>query len=61
MEIAASIITLGHTLGYKVLAEGVETNEQLAFLQFKGCDLYQGYMMSPPLPADEFAALIMKQ
>lgn len=58
MEIAATIIAMGHTLGFKVLAEGVETVEQLAFLQMKGCDLYQGYLTSPPLPAMEFEKLI---
>ena len=58
MEIAATIIAMGHTLGFKVLAEGVETAEQLAFLQSKGCDMYQGYLTSPPVPADEFEKLL---
>ncbi|MGR8940443.1 MAG: EAL domain-containing protein [Gammaproteobacteria bacterium] len=58
MEIAATIIAMGHILGYKVLAEGVETPEQLAFLKGKECDLYQGYLHSPPLPANEFTALL---
>ncbi len=58
MEIAATIIAMGHILGFKVLAEGVETPEQLAFLQEKGCDLYQGYIKSKPMPADEFAELL---
>jgi diguanylate cyclase (GGDEF)-like protein/PAS domain S-box-containing protein len=58
MEIAATIIAMGHTLGFKVLAEGVETAEQLAFLEAKGCDMYQGYLTSPPVPAEEFAALL---
>jgi diguanylate cyclase (GGDEF)-like protein len=57
MEIAA-IIAMGHTLGFKVLAEGVETAEQLVFLQAKGCDMYQGYLTSPPVPADEFEKLL---
>ena len=60
MEIAATIIAMGHTLGLKVLAEGVETAEQLAFLQLKGCDRYQGYLTSPPVPAAAFVALLMK-
>ncbi|MGZ4997834.1 MAG: putative bifunctional diguanylate cyclase/phosphodiesterase, partial [Methylobacter sp.] len=51
MEIAATIIAMGHTLGFKVLAEGVETPEQLAFLREKGCDSYQGYIKSKPVPA----------
>ena len=58
MEIAAAIIAMGHILGFKVLAEGVETQGQLDFLQAKGCDLYQGYIKSPPLPAEDFAALL---
>jgi diguanylate cyclase (GGDEF)-like protein/PAS domain S-box-containing protein len=58
MEIAATIIAMGHTLGFKVMAEGVETKEQLAFLQAKGCDMYQGYLTSPPVPAEEFEILL---
>ena len=58
MEIAATIIAMAHILGFKVLAEGVETAEQLAFLQAKGCDLYQGYLTSPPVPAEEFEKLL---
>jgi EAL domain-containing protein (putative c-di-GMP-specific phosphodiesterase class I) len=61
MEIAATIIGMGHTLGLKVLAEGVETPEQLAFLQAQGCDLYQGYIASRPIPADEFVELLRQQ
>jgi diguanylate cyclase (GGDEF)-like protein/PAS domain S-box-containing protein len=61
MEIAATIIAMGHILGFKVLAEGVETLEQLAFLQEKGCDMYQGYIKSRPIPAEEFAGLLREQ
>jgi EAL domain-containing protein (putative c-di-GMP-specific phosphodiesterase class I) len=61
MEIAATIIAMGHTLGFKVLAEGVETAEQLAFLQAKGCDMYQGYLTSPAVPAEEFEKLLKKK
>lgn len=61
MEIAATIIAMGHTLGFKVLAEGVETIEQLEFLNTQGCDLYQGYLKSKPLTADDFAELLRKQ
>ena len=57
-EIAATIISMGHILGFKVLAEGVETPEQLAFLQTKGCDMYQGYIKSKPVPAHEFVELL---
>ncbi|MDQ5911160.1 MAG: hypothetical protein QG599_3257 [Pseudomonadota bacterium] len=58
LEIAAAIIAMGHTLGLKVLAEGVETAEQLAFLQARGCDQYQGYLTSRPVPAEAFRALL---
>ncbi len=61
MEIAATIIAMAHTLGLKVLAEGVETPEQLAFLQEKGCDMYQGFIKSRPLSATEFAKLLHNQ
>lgn len=55
MEIAATILAMGRTLGLKVLAEGVETPEQLAFLHEKGCDMYQGFIKSGPMPTKEFA------
>jgi len=58
MDIAATIIAMGHTLGFKVLATGVETPEQLEFLQRKGCDAYQGYLKSKPLSAKAFAVLL---
>ena len=58
MEITAAIISMGHILGFKVLAEGVETQGQLDFLQAKGCDSYQGYLKSRPLPAEDFTALL---
>lgn len=61
MEIAATIVAMGRTLGFKVLAEGVETVEQLDFLRAKGCDSYQGYLKSHPLPAGDFAALLRKE
>ena len=61
MKIASTIIAMGHILGFKVLAEGVETPEQLAFLQEKGCDMYQGYIKSQPITAVAFAELLRKQ
>ncbi len=61
MEITATIIAMGHILGFKVLAEGVETQEQLDFLRNKGCDAYQGYFTSKPVPAEEFAELLRRQ
>ncbi|MCK9395678.1 MAG: EAL domain-containing protein [Methylobacter sp.] len=61
MEIIGTIIAMGRILGFKVLAEGVETPEQLAFLKAKGCDSYQGYIKSKPVPAETFAELLLKQ
>ncbi|AVP56262.1 sensor domain-containing protein [Pulveribacter suum] len=61
LAISAAIIAMGHSLGLQVVAEGVETAEQLAFLQGRGCDLYQGYLCSRPLPAEEFAQLLRAQ
>ncbi|MGR9014785.1 MAG: putative bifunctional diguanylate cyclase/phosphodiesterase, partial [Gammaproteobacteria bacterium] len=61
MEIASTIVAMGHILGFKVLAEGVETLEQLAFLQEKGCDSYQGFIKSEPVPMHEFAELLRNQ
>jgi diguanylate cyclase (GGDEF)-like protein/PAS domain S-box-containing protein len=58
MEIAATIVAMGHILGFKVLAEGVETSEQLSFLKGSGCDMYQGYFKSRPIPAEEFSVLL---
>lgn len=60
-EIVTAIIQMGHTLGFRVVAEGVETGEQLAYLKEKGCDVYQGYLKSRPLPADDFAALVFRE
>jgi diguanylate cyclase (GGDEF)-like protein len=61
MVIVETIISMGHTLGFKVLAEGVETMEQLEFLRKKGCNEFQGYLRSKPLPADEFECLLKGQ
>ena len=61
MAISAAIIAMGHSMGLRVLAEGVETPAQLAFLRERGCDSYQGYLRSRPLPAADFAALLGAQ
>ncbi|MCC5825700.1 EAL domain-containing protein [Alkalimonas sp.] len=59
-EICKAIITLAHTLGFEVLAEGVEHQAQHDFLKQIGCDEFQGYLFSRPLPADDFAALVLQ-
>jgi diguanylate cyclase (GGDEF)-like protein len=51
--ITSGIIALGHSLSLKIVAEGVETEDQENFLQQEHCDIYQGYLFSRPLPADE--------
>lgn len=52
--IARTIITMGRGLALKVVAEGVETEQQRAFLEFHGCHAYQGYLYSRPLPQFRF-------
>jgi predicted signal transduction protein with EAL and GGDEF domain len=53
--ITAAVIALGQSLGLTVVAEGVETQAQVDFLQSKCCDQYQGYLLSRPLAAEAFA------
>jgi diguanylate cyclase (GGDEF)-like protein/PAS domain S-box-containing protein len=57
--IVDAIITMAHSLGFKTIAEGVETTEQLAFLREHGCHDVQGYYFSKPLPADEFKSYLL--
>jgi diguanylate cyclase (GGDEF)-like protein len=59
--IARSTIELGHNLGLRVVAEGVESEETLAWLSAAGCDLVQGYAVSAPLPADELVSWIRER
>lgn len=56
--IVLSIISLAHSLRLEVIAEGVETESQLAFLKEHGCDFMQGYYFSRPLPAEECERLL---
>ena len=56
--IADAIIALGRALDLTIVAEGVETAEQEAFLRAHHCDQIQGYLVSKPVPADEFAAFM---
>jgi EAL domain-containing protein (putative c-di-GMP-specific phosphodiesterase class I) len=57
--IVDTIIAMAKHLGLEVIAEGVETEAELKFLQEHGCGCYQGYYFSKPLPADEFARLLV--
>lgn len=60
-QICKAIIDLGHTLRFDVLAEGVETAEQLALLKDMACDYYQGYHCSKALPAEDLRQLLLIQ
>jgi len=57
-SVTTSIIAIAHNLKLNTVAEGVETREQLAFLAGCGCDAYQGFVFSKPLPAKRFAELL---
>jgi len=59
--IAQAVINIADTLGLRVVAEGVETLEQLSFLKSIGCDEIQGFFISPPVPAEEFEAMLIEQ
>lgn len=56
--ITSAIISMAHTLGFKTIAEGVETQEQLLFLRDQGCDEIQGYFYSQPLIKEDFEHFI---
>lgn len=57
-ELASATISMAHSLGLKVVAEGVETREQLDLLADRGCDLAQGYYFSKPLTDEEMSILL---
>jgi len=56
--IVTAIIAMAHSLDLKVIAEGVETKHQLAFLRERGCDEYQGYLLARPMSARAFGATV---
>ncbi|MFW5684481.1 MAG: EAL domain-containing protein, partial [Spirochaetota bacterium] len=58
VSIVQAIITMAHGLGLRIVAEGVDSDEQVEFLRERGCDCYQGYLFSRPLPAPAFEALV---
>jgi len=58
MHIASTILTMAKGLRLHVVAEGIETEEQLAFFAGIGCEQYQGYKFSRPIPATDLPALV---
>ena len=58
MTVVTTIISLAHSLGMKVVAEGVETEEQANILRLFKCDELQGYLVSPAMPADQVASFL---
>ena len=58
--IAQAVITLGHSLKLEVIAEGVETQAQRQQLARMGCEMYQGYLFSRPVPLAEFETLLQR-
>jgi EAL domain-containing protein (putative c-di-GMP-specific phosphodiesterase class I) len=57
-NIVAMIVSLAHTLGLKVIAEGVEDDEQLRMLRELGCDQIQGYLAGRPVPAEQMDSVL---
>jgi len=60
-EIVRAIVSMGHSLGRHVVAEGVEREQQCATLLGLGCDEMQGYLLSPPLPPEKFAQFLIER
>ncbi|WP_216626234.1 EAL domain-containing protein [Paenibacillus plantarum] len=60
-DIVATIIAMAHNLGIDVIAEGVETKEQLDFLRSQNCHEVQGFYYHPPLPVEQIEQLLMKE
>ncbi|MDH5719037.1 MAG: EAL domain-containing protein [Spirochaetia bacterium] len=57
-SIVSAVISMGHNLGLKVIAEGVETEDELQFLQESKCDEMQGYLFSPPVKKEDFIEML---
>ncbi len=60
MEITSAVIAMAHNLKLKVVAEGIETAEQLAFLRRHRCDVGQGYLFDRPIPGAELLAMLKR-
>lgn len=60
-KLISYIIDMCHAMGLKVIAEGVETDQERLALMYKNCDMYQGYLLSKPIPAKEFYEKYIKE
>jgi len=60
MEITAAVIAMAHKLNLRVVAEGIETKEQIDFLRSNRCEYGQGYLIARPMPADELEDYIQR-
>jgi EAL domain-containing protein (putative c-di-GMP-specific phosphodiesterase class I) len=60
MTLVSTIVSLAHSLGLKVVAQGVDAEEQATVLHRMSCDEMQGYLYSKPLPPDDFVALLAR-
>ena len=61
MEITAAVIAMAHKLSLEVVAEGVETTEQLDFLRENGCEMGQGYLLARPIPIASILQLLDRE
>lgn len=61
LAIVSGVIALAHNMGLSIVAEGVETDEQMALLESLGCDTFQGYLISRPLPSLEFESWLLSR
>ena len=60
VAIAKTVLSLGHGLNLEVVAEGVETEEQLDFLRDAGCDIVQGYLINRPLSGEDYPRFVQQ-
>jgi EAL domain-containing protein (putative c-di-GMP-specific phosphodiesterase class I) len=59
--IVAAVVAIGHALELKVIAEGIETREQLISVTERGCDWYQGFLLGRPMPSEAFDSMLVRR